>query len=97
MGKEGRDAVYRSSATKEISCDLPISPVTDNGDQLPLTGHLSFDPADPIAIRLVIRMPTGPSRGRSLAPCIWRALLGRPAWATSGSDPLVVADGGSWR
>ncbi|OHV32293.1 MULTISPECIES: SsgA family sporulation/cell division regulator [Pseudofrankia] len=47
---------HRSSAAKKITCDLPIGLVVDNGERLPLTGHLSFDPADPIAITLVIRM-----------------------------------------
>jgi hypothetical protein len=42
-----------------LSCSLPIGQVVGNGERVPLTGLLRFDPADPIAITLVIRVTTG--------------------------------------
>jgi hypothetical protein len=42
-----------------LSCSLPIGQVVGNGERVPLTGLLRFDPADPIAISLVIRVTTG--------------------------------------
>lgn len=46
----------RTSETTRLSCSLPISQVVGNGERVPLTGLLRFDPADPIAISLVVRV-----------------------------------------
>ncbi|MBL7513733.1 SsgA family sporulation/cell division regulator [Frankia nepalensis] len=66
-----------------MSCDLLLSLVTDNGERLPLTGHLSFDPADPMAITLVIREAGGK---------MVRWTFARDVLAVGGPRPAGVGD-----
>ncbi len=74
---------HRSPAAKEISRDLPIALVTDNGERLPLTGYMIFDPADPIAITLVIRVAAGETV---------RWTFARDLLAAGGPRPTDVGD-----
>ncbi|MDT3445460.1 MULTISPECIES: SsgA family sporulation/cell division regulator [unclassified Pseudofrankia] len=64
---------------KKISCDLRIGLVMDNGERLPLTGHLRFDPADPIAVTLVVRMPADETVAWTFARTLLMAGGPRPA------------------
>jgi hypothetical protein len=86
---------HRSATTKKITCDVPISLVLDNGERLPLTGHLSFDPADPIAITLAIRM----AADKTVAWTFARSLLtaGGPRPACVGDVQVRPAQGGRRR
>ncbi|ONH28854.1 SsgA family sporulation/cell division regulator [Pseudofrankia asymbiotica] len=45
-----------SSEKNSIVGNMPIGQVMGNGERVPLTGLLRFDPTDPIAITLVVRM-----------------------------------------
>uniref|UniRef100_A0A1V2IB95 Sporulation protein SsgA n=1 Tax=Pseudofrankia asymbiotica TaxID=1834516 RepID=A0A1V2IB95_9ACTN len=68
---------------KEMSCDLPVLLVTSNGERLPLKAHLNYDPADPIAVTLVIRAESGEFVRWTFA----RALL-----AANGSRSTNIGD-----
>ena len=46
----------RTSETTRLSCILPVGQVVGNGERVPVSGLLRFDPADPIAISLTVRM-----------------------------------------
>jgi len=83
--------LHHPSERKAISCDLPIGLVTDNGERVPLTGHLNFDPADPIAVTLVIRTVLGETVKWTFA----RTLLTAPRpQATGAGDVRVQLAGG---
>jgi hypothetical protein len=46
---------HRQIPDRRISCPLPVDLLTADGERLPLSGDLSFDSTDPIAVKLSIR------------------------------------------
>jgi hypothetical protein len=74
---------HRTPEWKRITCDLSIRLVLGTGDRQPLAGHLSFDPADPMAVTLVIRTPLSD-------PVRWT--FARSLLAATSPDSVGVGD-----
>jgi hypothetical protein len=47
-------ASHRQAPARQVSCPLPISLVTADGERLHLSGDLTFDSTDPVAVNLSI-------------------------------------------